>query len=75
MDILQPILLAARENPVWGLFVFTLFMWWLQYKRNDAREKTCDQQHEQFVKALNAVKTAIDINNTLLQALLNRRGT
>lgn len=73
MEALQPILLAAKENPAWGLFVFTLYMWWLQLKRNDKREEILDKHHELFVTALNNVKTAVEVSSTLLQAILNRR--
>jgi hypothetical protein len=64
---------AAKEGGSWGLFVFATTMWWLQWKRNEARDKEYAKLSEKLIAALTNVKATSDTTNLLLQTILTRR--
>ena len=74
MEIPQLIFEAAKQNPVWGLFVFAVVMWWLQWKRNEKRDDAFFSLQKETIIALSKVRETVGTNNTLLTALLNHRG-
>ncbi len=73
LEVLNGILNAGKEGSSWGLFVFAATMWWLQWKRNEARDKEFTALSEKLVIALTSIKLTTDMTNTLLQSILTRR--